>query len=385
MPDAQPWLASPEWVQKRISRTISSNSEMTRVGWLAIVAACVLAIALSGCKTRQQESGAVPKTQPDAMPPAQAKLSPTQEPSSAAAMPSNVSETEARALRRYDQNAWFIQEGVRVAQRNETLNTAISALVAAARPDWDHANPSHAQVRGAEISARLRPWVESAPTLEPAKQAAALVVADRVVVMEEEDGNLEPGESERLSAESKPSENLPKSEAQIQLEKIGARFSYDPTTQRNLYTLNWLQRANEIGQNGRAGDLAFLLLMSRGFDTSQNCKNGNELFRQVLRRGAEYLQQHRSADVEARIHFMMGDAYRDIVALAAGQFGDTYADPTVYKPEAANARTKAVAEYRAGLALDDKSEISSIAKDHLRSLQAGEAPHDVTFYCQVLE
>ena len=81
----------------------------------------------------------------------------------------------------------------------------------------------------------------------------------------------------------------------------------------------------------------------------------------------------------------MGDAYRDIVALAAGQHGDTYADSTTYKPENAKARIKAVAEYRAGLLLDEKSDTSRIAKERLRSLQAGEPPHDTTFYCQMLD
>jgi len=60
---------------------------------------------------------------------------------------------------------------------------------------------------------------------------------------------------------------------------------------------------------------------------------------------------------------MIGDAYRDIVALAAGQ---QTAKPTPtrlsYKPEAADARTKAIAEHRGGLALEGKSEASSIAK-----------------------
>ena len=125
--------------------------------------------------------------------------------------------------------------------------------------------------------------------------------------------------------------------------------------------------------------------MERGFDTSPGCKNGNELFREVLRRGAEYLRTPRSPQVEARIHFLMGDAYRDIVALAAGQHGEIYADSATYKPEAAKARSTAVAEYRAGLALDDKSEISSIAKERLRSLQAGEAPQDTSFYCEILD
>src|SRR5260370_36248290 len=125
--------------------------------------------------------------------------------------------------------------------------------------------------------------------------------------------------------------------------------------------------------------------MERGFNTSPGCENGDELFRQVLRRGTEYLRHRRSTDVEARVHFMMGDAYRDIVALAAGQHGDTYANSATYRPEEANARTKAIAEYRAGLVLADKSEASIIAKERLRGLQAGDAPQDTTVYCQVME
>ena len=210
-----------------------------------------------------------------------------------------------------------------------------------------------------------------------------MVVADRIVVMKGEDGNLEPRDSERQTGQTRPPESHPKSEAQLHLGAVGAQFSYDPTPQRNLYVLNWLQRAYELDPNGRAGDLAFLLLMNRGFDTSLKCKNGNELFREVIRRGADYLRQRRSADVEARVHFMMADARRDIATLAAGQVGDLYAYPAAYKAEEESARINAMAEYRAGLALDDKTETSEIANERL--LQAGEAPRNVTFYCQILE
>ena len=303
----------------------------------------------------------------------------------AEAAPPDASEPQVRALRRYNENVWFIQEALRAAQRGETLTAAISKLVKAGRPDWDHSNPSHQQIRGSEISARLRPWVEGSQILEASRRAAVLLAADRVVVIEEEDGNLEPPDSEKPPAEWKPSESRPKSEAQLQLETIGAQFSYDSTTERNLYGLNWLRQADELNANGRAGELAFLLLMKKGFDIFPGCKNGNELFREVLRRGSEYLRQRRSADVEARVHFMMGDAYRDIVALSEGQHGDSYADAAKYKPEEAHARTNAIAQYRAGLAFEDKSETSSIAKERLRLLRVGEPPHDLSFYCEILD
>ena len=345
----------------------------------------VLVFLLSGCQAQRQERPAEPKTQPVAIPQAQTKPSPAQEASLAAATPPNASETEVRALRRYNENTWFIQQAIRIANRDETLTGAILTVVKAGRPDWDNSNSSHQQIRGAEVASRLQPWVETIQTLEPARRAASLLIADQIVVIEEEDGNLEAQDSEKPAAERKPNENRPMSAAQVALERLGAQFSYDPASARNLYALNWLQEAYELDSNGRAGELAFLLLMERGFDTSPGCKNGSELFREVLRRGTEYLRTPRGPQVEARIHFLMGDAYRDIVALAAGQHGDTYADSATYKPEAAKARSNAVAEYRAGLALDDKSETSSIAKERLRSLKAGEAPHDTRFFCQILE
>jgi hypothetical protein len=288
-------------------------------------------------------------------------------------------------LHRYNENAWFIQEALQVAQPNETLKSAISTLVKAGRPDWDHANPSHAQIRGAEISTRLRPWVETAHSPEPPKEAAVLLVADRIVVMEEEDGNLEPAESERPATEGQTSVKRPKSSAQLELEKLGARFTYEDGSERYFYQLNWLQQAYELDPKGRAGELAFLALMKRGFDTSQTCANGSDQFREVIRRGTEFLREHHSGEVEAQVHFAMGDAYRDIVALAEGLQADNYADPNNYKAEAPAARAKAVAEYHAGLALDNKSDASLIAKEQLRSLEAGQAPHDARFYCQLLD
>ena len=47
--------------------------------------------------------------------------------------------------------------------------------------------------------------------------------------------------------------------------------------------------------------------------------------------------------------------------------------------------TKAKAEYRAGLALDENSEAALIAKQRLRSLESGETPNDWRFYCQQLD
>src|SRR5207253_5683922 len=133
----------------------------------------VLVFLLSGCQAQRQERPAEPKTQPVAIPQAQTKPSPAQKAS--LAMPPNASETEVRALRRYNENTWFIQQAIRIANRDETLTGAILTVVKAGRPDWDNSNPSHQQIRGAKVASRLQPWVETIQALEPAKRAASLL------------------------------------------------------------------------------------------------------------------------------------------------------------------------------------------------------------------
>src|SRR5262249_32385860 len=152
-------------------------------------------------------------------------------------------------------------------------------------PDWDRADSTHREIRGPEVATRLRPWLEMTQKLDSSKQAAALLVADRIVVMEEEVGNLEAEDSQKPAGGGQPPGKRPKSAAQVELEKLGAQFSYEEGSERYFYTLNWVGRAYELDSKGRAHDLAFLVLMGRGFDTSPNCANGGESFREVIRRG----------------------------------------------------------------------------------------------------
>ena len=362
-----------------------SKGKLTVIWTKTLIIASLLVFVSVGCKKKQEGSPSGPKPQETvARTPPPSPAAPSV-PSPETSSPEKPSEQQERALRRYRENVWFVHEAMQMGKWDESLTAEIAKLVKAATPDWDHANPSHWEIRGTEIAARLRPWLEMADKSEPAKRAAALLVADRIVRMEEEDDNLEPPESERPSGEGQTSAKRPKSTAQLELEKLGARFAYEPGSERYFYELNWLQQAHELDPKGRAGDLAFLLLMEKGFNTSPGCEKGQDLFREVINRGADFLREKHGPDIEARVHFLVADAYRDIAALAAGQHGDTYADAAKYKPEEADARTKATAEYRAGLALDDKSDASLVAKEHLRSLEAGEAPHDTRFFCEQLD
>jgi hypothetical protein len=344
---------------------------------------CLTVLMLTGCGEKQQDVETRPKAQQQAATVPSSPAEPPKDSGESAAL-AKPSEQQERALRSYNENVWFIHEAMQAGHWDETLTAGITKLVKAAIPDWDHANPSHWDIRGPEVATRLRPWLGMAQNLEPSRQAAALLIADRIVTIEEEDGNLQPQDGERSASEEAPSVKRAKSPAQLDLEKLGAHFVYDEASERYFYVLNWLQRSYELDPKGRAGELAFVALMNKGFDTSRNCASGSDQFREVIRRGTAFLREHHSGDVEAHVHFTMGDAYRDIVVLARGMH-DSYADPNNYTSEAPGARTKAIAEYQAGLAVDDKSEAALVAKQQLQSLEAGELPDRARFYCQLLD
>ena len=74
---------------------------------------------------------------------------------------------------------------------------------------------------------------------------------------------------------------------------------------------------------------------------------------------------------------MVGDAYSDIVAIAAGESGGSGEyDPTQYEAEAEADRTKALQHYRAGLAVDNTSDSAKDAWRQAWHLAAGLLPNE---------
>ena len=79
-------------------------------------------------------------------------------------------------------------------------------------------------------------------------------------------------------------------------------------------------------------------------------------------------------------HFLVGEAYRDIVALAHGA-GDIYADSSRYGAEAGPAALKAIEHYRAAMRAAPGSEAARQSWRRAWWLTAGLVPKDLRFYC----
>jgi hypothetical protein len=167
-----------------------------------------------------------------------------------------------------------------------------------------------------------------------------------------------------------------------QVEALGAEFVWAGIGKTWLYAHRWLRESLDIDPDGRIGELAFITLMERGFETSGTCRDqpGNG-FRAVIDEGRDFLSRKPDSPLAPYVHLLMGQAWGDIVSLANGA-GYDESDVEGYKPEEAAARTRAIEEYR--LAFASPIQRPFKAREAWRNawrLTAGQSPTRTYFYC----
>jgi hypothetical protein len=160
----------------------------------------------------------------------------------------------------------------------------------------------------------------------------------------------------------------------------GATFVHHPVADAYHYAHSFLREALESTPPGSWRDLALLREMEIGFDFSGTCEAGDFPFERVIAMGEPLIGRNGDPEVLATARFMVADAYATIVALASGAGGD-HADPAPHRDRARVAREKAIAHYRAGLALDRSSDRARSAWATAWRLMAGLAPSDATYLC----
>jgi hypothetical protein len=211
---------------------------------------------------------------------------------------------------------------------------AISGLDAVLRERmdrvYDQVYASYAPGRGLPTTANwkpgllavLRDWVIAEQNLSTIQRAAALFAADRLVTVVED---VDAGELDQADSAFRGA-----------LETIGAPFSPIPEI-GFPYTKGWLKQALEIAPDTEVGQMAVLTLISRG-----GCNRTGWNSETVIAESEKLLNKGVNPPTAIRLHFVLGDAYSDIVALAEG------ADPDIgdkaqaeYANEEEMARTKA--------------------------------------------
>ena len=210
----------------------------------------------------------------------------------------------------------------------------------------------------------LQDWFAALKNADSAHRAAGLVAADFLL---KAFGSVGPFGHLGGIKQSKPADDRLRAD----LEQVGATFDRAFGDGSYYYKGNWVDEARQLAQDTEAGRLALLIWMSRG----DGCNaGGTEFFRTVISQGDALLQKKVDPATAAQVHFMMGDAYADMVFLAEGPDpnGD-YASVKIDEP--AVSRTKALEHYRAGMEIDGTSTDAKDAWRQAWKLSAGLLPN----------
>jgi hypothetical protein len=195
----------------------------------------------------------------------------------------------------------------------------------------------------------LEDWLNAEKSVSPHQRAAALFAADRLLAaLEDTDG---------FEIDAKRS----KAPLRSQLVGLGAEFPQGPVGEYG-YGGNWLKEARELDPDGEVNEMAVLVSISH-----HSCDPDD-----VIRQADGLLAKGLNGPTEERVHFILGNAYADIVGLAEGVNPDIDASP--WKGRAEIARSEALDEYRSVLSADTTSEMARDAWRQAWNLSAGLLP-----------
>jgi hypothetical protein len=206
----------------------------------------------------------------------------------------------------------------------------------------------------------LQEWLTRVKTLPSERRAAGLLAADHLLLAAQTAGDMA---GWRLAGNDKwPTEQLRGEFTPSQIEK-----GYS-------YTRGWAKQARELDPTGPVGQMAIIGSMAHA---SCDGEGSDDPSRKVIVEGEKLLSKGLDAPLAAQVHFMVGDAYSDFVALAAqGLNAQGSSDPNKFRGEAAADRAKALEHYRAGMTLDDASQNAQDAWRQAWRLLAGIQPEE---------
>jgi hypothetical protein len=272
-----------------------------------------------------------------------------------------VTESEALYERR---TATLAATAAHLAGMDTAKVDRLFALYTAAESATFGRHPARPAELDSAVLVALKDWITSARELPPARRAGALLAADQIT-----------GSGAMLYVRSQAEDST-----RLALERVGATFTRDELSGGYNYTHNWLDEALRLDPSGPVGKLATLALLRNGFNETGMCGGGSEAFRRVIATGEQLLADALDTATAAEVHRLVGDAYADIVALAAGG-GSGYADSAAYLGEAPAARSSAIVHYRQALALDHVSQEARAAWLEAWRLIAGLPPTRTHFFC----
>jgi len=270
---------------------------------------------------------------------------------------------EAAAERR---STTLAVDAARLSGLGDAKVVQLVGLLVAAESAFTGRHPARPTAIDSSVVAALGDWLASARGLPTTRRAAALLAADQIV-----------GSQAMVYVRAQRQDS-----ARSALERLGAGFARDALGGGYNYTHTWLDEARRLDSAGPAGTLALLALLRSGFNENGMCGGGEDPMHRVIAAGEGLLAQVPPLDprTAAEVHRLVGDAYADIVALAAGA-GMEYTDTVTYVAEAPAARRNGIAHYRQSFVGDRDSPEARDAWLEAWRLIAGLPPSTTHFFC----
>jgi hypothetical protein len=279
-----------------------------------------------------------------------------------AATDTSDSSSDAWSARDYFRNAALLHEMMDLAAADTVASQAVVAL--SGRVDSASWAPGRegVPVSAERVVAVLANWMCATRALPAQRRAAALLVADRLL--------------NRAWFVTSLSDSVAAS-ARDELATMGAPPHYNDIGSGGFYYGGeWLHVAAALDPDGRAGQAAALL------DVRYWCAASLVQYDSLIAQGEALATHALDPRIRREAHFIVADADRDIVALAAGETAEMETDASRYPARANVARQQAIAHYAAALATDSTSRMAVAALEDYHRLQAGKSPEGLRRFCR---
>jgi hypothetical protein len=132
------------------------------------------------------------------------------------------------------------------------------------------------------------------------------------------------------------------------------------------------------------GERVFVLLLDRGWDTSNTCEKGEDQTREVIRQGEAFLQHRPSSPYRGAVTLLVAEAYASWWSLSnepAGSDMSGYVDPKHFQEGAEEARIKAIGYFEEVLQLAPGTKLSEFAQQVLPPLRKKQVLDNYRFFC----
>lgn len=152
----------------------------------------------------------------------------------------------------------------------------------------------------------------------------------------------------------------------------------------SYYRHDLLPRIWEEYPNSEWGERAFVILLSFGWDPSGTCSRGGDQFREVIRRGESFLEEHPSSPNRAWVAHLVGQAYATWWSLSntPGSGMEDYVAPQAYQEGSEQARLKAISYFEQVLELSRDTPLGEYSRQIIPALREKQMTTDsYRFYC----